>query len=92
MVAENEELPLNLKSAQEYSQTLAEEFPQLRVGCVHGRMKAKEKDAVMSAFTAGDARCGSRRGHDDAAKGAGRGKAAAASRPGAVYAGAQAAA
>ena len=55
MVEENEELPDNLKSAQEYAKELQEiVFPELRVACVHGRMKAKEKDAVMSSFAAGE--------------------------------------
>ncbi|MCD8321667.1 MAG: ATP-dependent DNA helicase RecG, partial [Oscillospiraceae bacterium] len=55
MVEENEELPPSVKSAQSYAKTLQSEvFPDLRVGCVHGRMKAKEKDAVMAAFAAGE--------------------------------------
>ena len=29
-------------------------FPDLRVGLVHGRMKAREKEAVMTAFSAGE--------------------------------------
>ena len=29
-------------------------FPDLRIAFVHGKMKAKEKDAVMSAFAAGE--------------------------------------
>lgn len=54
MVEENDELPQKLKSAEEHARALSEAFPQLRVACVHGRMKAAEKDAVMSAFAAGD--------------------------------------
>lgn len=55
MVEENEDLPDNLKSAQEYAKELQNDiFPELRVACVHGRMKGKEKDAVMSAFATGD--------------------------------------
>ena len=55
MVEENEELPQNLKSAQEYAKELQNEvFPDLQVACIHGRMKAKEKDAVMTGFAAGD--------------------------------------
>ena len=53
-VEENEELPIKLKSAQEHAQTLSAVFPELRVECVHGRMKAKDKDAVMSAFAKGE--------------------------------------
>ena len=54
MVEENDELPVKLKSAQEHAKELAAVFPDLRVGCVHGRMKAKDKDAVMGAFAAGE--------------------------------------
>lgn len=55
MVEENEDLPEGIKSAREYAQELQRDiFPDMRVACVHGRMKAKEKDAVMSGFAAGD--------------------------------------
>ena len=54
MVEENEELPQELKSAEEHARELQEAFPELRVACVHGRMKAREKDAVMAAFVAGE--------------------------------------
>ena len=54
MVEENEELARKLKSAEEHAAALRETFPELRVGCVHGRMKPKEKDAVMAAFAAGE--------------------------------------
>ena len=38
-----------------YARELQERvFPDLRVGLVHGRMKAREKEAVMSAFSAGE--------------------------------------
>ncbi len=53
-VEENEERPREIKSAVEYSKKLSKEiFPDLRVGCVHGKMKASEKDAVMDAFVDG---------------------------------------
>ena len=56
MVEENEELPDNVKSAKEYAAELQKDvFPELRVLCIHGKMKSKEKDAVMSAFAAGQA-------------------------------------
>ena len=56
MVEENEELPENVKSAREYAAELQKDvFPDLRVLCIHGRMKSKEKDGVMSAFAAGEA-------------------------------------
>ncbi len=55
MVEENEELPGPVKSAQEYAQILQKDvFPDLKVRCIHGRMKSKEKDEVMSAFAAGE--------------------------------------
>ncbi len=54
MVEENEDLPVKLKSAQEHAAELAARFPELKVACVHGRMKAKDKDAVMAAFAAGE--------------------------------------
>ncbi|MBQ8217933.1 MAG: ATP-dependent DNA helicase RecG [Oscillospiraceae bacterium] len=54
MVEENEELTVKLKSAQEHAAALAAQFPELKVGCVHGRMKARDKDAVMAAFVSGE--------------------------------------
>ncbi len=55
MVEENEELTVPLKSAEEHAAALQKEFPDLRVLCVHGKMKPKDKDAVMRAFAAGEA-------------------------------------
>ena len=55
MVEENEALDGSLKSAREYAEYLQSTvFPELRVACIHGRMKAKDKDAVMSAFSGGE--------------------------------------
>ena len=54
MVEENEELAVPLKSAQEHAEELTRTFPDLRVACIHGRMKAKEKDAVMASMVAGE--------------------------------------
>ena len=54
MVEENEELPTPVKSAEEHAKELAKTFPELRVACIHGRMKAKEKDQIMAAFVAGE--------------------------------------
>ena len=53
---EDEETPgdKKLKSAEEHAKELAREFPELSVGCVHGRMKPKDKDAVMAAFVRGE--------------------------------------
>ena len=53
-VEEDEEGESELKSAEEHAKELAKEFPELRVGCVHGRMKPKDKDAVMAAFVRGE--------------------------------------
>ena len=45
----------DLKAVTTYAKTLAEEvFADLRVAFVHGKLKAKEKEAVMSAFVAGN--------------------------------------
>ena len=55
MVEENDDLPMELKSAEEHAKELQEAFPELKVACVHGRMKPKEKDAVMAAFVSGEA-------------------------------------
>ena len=45
----------NLKAAVTYAEALrTQAFPDLRVGLVHGKMKSKEKDAVMTAFAAGE--------------------------------------
>jgi ATP-dependent DNA helicase RecG len=45
---------LQLKTALETHASLQETFPDLRVGIVHGRMKSAEKQAVMTAFSAGE--------------------------------------
>ena len=55
MVSENEDLPDERKAVTEYAQKLQSEiFPDLRVAYVHGKMKSREKDTVMSAFAAGE--------------------------------------
>ena len=53
-VEEDEENPSELHSAEEHAQYLQETFPDLVVGCVHGRLKEKQKDAVMTAFVRGE--------------------------------------
>ncbi|WP_226442130.1 ATP-dependent DNA helicase RecG [Quatrionicoccus australiensis] len=45
---------LQLQTAQETYETLSADLPGLTVGLVHGRLKADEKQAVMSAFAAGE--------------------------------------
>ena len=54
MIEDNDELPQNVKSAQEHAAELQRYFPDLRVACVHGGMKSKEKNDIMSTFVAGD--------------------------------------
>ena len=54
MVEENEELPVKLKSAEEHAKDLQSSFPELRVACVHGKMKSRDKDAVMASFVSGE--------------------------------------
>ena len=45
---------LQLQTAQDTYEQLSADLPGLTVGLVHGRLKADEKQAVMSAFAAGD--------------------------------------
>ncbi len=46
---------LDLKAVTAYAAELRERvFPDLRVGFVHGKLKSKDKEAVMSAFSAGE--------------------------------------
>ena len=53
MVAENDELPDERKAVTAYAETLQKEvFPDLRIAPIHGKMKPKEKDAVMRVFAA----------------------------------------
>ena len=47
---EEKENLLDLKSAEEHAKYMQETFHDLRVGCVHGKLKEKQKDAVMTAF------------------------------------------
>ena len=53
MVEENEESDLDLKSAVEHAADLKKAFPDFTVGCIHGKMKAKDKDAIMADVVAG---------------------------------------
>lgn len=41
---------LQAEAAEDAAQLLAEALPNHRVGLVHGRMKSKEKDAIMAEF------------------------------------------
>lgn len=53
-VEDGEEGESKLKSASEHAEELQKLFPDLTVACAHGRMKPKEKEAVMAAFAAGE--------------------------------------
>ena len=52
---EDDQLPDERKAVTAYAEKLQKEvFPDLRIAVLHGRMKAKEKEAVMAAFAAGE--------------------------------------
>lgn len=45
----------SLKAAEQWAETLAKAvFPNLRLALLHGKMKGAEKEAVMTAFAAGE--------------------------------------
>ena len=55
MVESGEEEGGDAKAVKDYAQQLQKEvFPDLRVAFVHGKMKPREKEAVMAAFAAGE--------------------------------------
>ena len=43
-----------MRSAVQYAEELQASLPALKVALMHGKMKAKDKDSVMSAFARGD--------------------------------------
>jgi len=43
-----------LKTAVEYTEDLKKHLPKLRISCMHGRMKAAERDTIMQAFARGE--------------------------------------
>lgn len=45
---------LDLKNALEEYEKVSKEFPQFKVGLLHGRMKSQEKDDVMTRFRRGE--------------------------------------
>jgi len=45
---------LQLATANDTFELMQHEFPELKIGLVHGRMKPAEKQAVMAAFSAGE--------------------------------------
>lgn len=50
----DEKEPEQLKAAVTWSSYLSDTMPDLRIGCVHGKMKPADKDAVMRSFAAGE--------------------------------------
>ena len=55
MVEENGELPDERKAVTAYAETLQKDvFPARTVRFLHGKMKPKEKEAVMRAFSSGE--------------------------------------
>jgi len=42
-----------LKNAVEYAEKLSAKFPDINVGCLHGKLPASEKEAVMADFVSG---------------------------------------
>lgn len=51
MIEESEKL--EVQSVLNYTEELVKELPDCRVACVHGKMKAKEKQEIMDGFAAG---------------------------------------
>ena len=49
-----EEAAIQLHAAETYARELQQALPEVRVGCVHGRMKPKEKAEMMKAFSDGE--------------------------------------
>ena len=55
LVGEDDHIPDERKAVTAYAETLQKDvFPDLRVACLHGKMKPKEKDKIMAAFAAGE--------------------------------------
>lgn len=52
MVEASEEL--DAENVTDYTQLLRKEFPDLKIGMLHGRMKPAEKNEIMTAFSTGD--------------------------------------
>lgn len=52
MIEESEKL--EVQSVLHYTEELEKELPDCRVACVHGKMKAKEKQEIMDGFAAGE--------------------------------------
>ena len=51
MIEESEKL--EVQNVLDYTEELVRELPECRVSCVHGKMKAKEKQEIMDEFAGG---------------------------------------
>ena len=49
-----EDTPEGLISAEEHTRELQRALPELGIECIHGRMKASERDAAMRRFVSGE--------------------------------------
>ena len=55
LVGDAETIPDERKAVTAYAENLQQNvFPELRISVLHGKMKSKEKEAVMAAFSAGE--------------------------------------
>ena len=55
LVGDAETIPDERKAVTAYAENLQQNvFPELKVSVLHGKMKSKEKEAVMAAFSAGE--------------------------------------
>ena len=52
MVEESDEL--ELENVTDYTEKLQKILPMIRIACLHGKMKPKEKNEIMERFVAGD--------------------------------------
>ena len=52
MVEESDEL--ELENVTDYTEKLQKILPMVRIACLHGKMKPKEKNEIMERFVAGD--------------------------------------
>lgn len=52
MVKESDEL--ELENVTDYTEKLQKILPMIRIACLHGKMKPKEKNEIMERFAAGD--------------------------------------
>ncbi len=45
---------LNIKNAIEFAEIMQQNLSNLRIACLHGKMKSTEKDSIMSKFSQGE--------------------------------------